>query len=96
MGEYTSSCAQYSILYKNSEERSNIQTALKREEIPSMIYYGKPMHMQNAFNNMGNICPVALDVMMDICSRVLSLPLHHYIKLDEIIKITEIISRTAK
>lgn len=93
---YTSSWAQYSILCKNSEERSSIQAALKKEEIPSMIYYCKPMHMQDAFNNMGNICPVTLDVTTDICSRILSLPLHPYLKSDEIKKIADIISRTAE
>lgn len=88
---YTSSWAQYSILCKNSEERSRIQKALKRKEIPSMIYYCKPMHMQDAFNNMGNICPVALDVTTDICNRVLSLPLHPYLGSEEIEEVSEIV-----
>lgn len=93
---YTSSWAQYSILCRDCEERSSIQEALKKEAIPSMIYYRKPMHIQGAFNNMGNICPVALDVTTDICSRVLSLPLHPYLGSDEIKQIAEIILKTVE
>lgn len=90
---YVSSWAQYSILCKNQEERSNIQDALRRGEIPSMIYYGKPMHEQEAFGGFNNTCPVELCTTKDICGRVLSLPLHPYLGTDEIKKIVKIIKK---
>lgn len=79
---YLSSWAQYSILCKDSEERAKIQNALKEKDIPSMIYYSKPMHAQMAFVDCRNSCPVDLGVTSSLCQRVLSLPLHPYLEAD--------------
>ncbi len=81
---YLSSWAQYSILCKDSEERERIMRMLKEKGIPSMIYYCRPMHMQGAFQGLKYSCPVELKVTEKLCKRVLSLPMHPYLKLEEI------------
>ena len=75
---YTSSWAQYTIKLNNKEQRDRIQAALKEAGIPSMVYYPKPLHLQEAFAGLeqDNTCPVATS----LCERVLSLPLHPYME----------------
>lgn len=74
---FVSSWAQYSILLKNQEERDGLQTYLKEKEIPTMVYYPKPMSRQSAFQKMDCV-KTDLSVTADICRRVLALPMHPY------------------
>ena len=46
---YRSSWAQYTVRFASSEERDSVQSALKAEGIPAMVYYPKPLHLQTAF-----------------------------------------------
>ena len=93
---YLSSWAQYSILCKDYEERDTIQKNLKENNIPSMIYYSKPLHMQEAFQNLQNTYAVGLETTISICQRVLSLPFHPYLQLCEIEKIANIVNKAVK
>lgn len=79
---YLSSWAQYTIQLKSEEERDGLQKFLKSEGIPTMVYYPKPMHLQQALSNlkMYQECPVT----ERLCKTVLSLPMHPYMKNDEI------------
>lgn len=77
-----SSWAQYSILLNNEEERNELQVFLREREIPSMIYYPIPMHQQTAFSDIK--CKVVdLSISEGLCKRVLSLPIHPYLRLEE-------------
>ena len=78
-GGYQSVWAQYSLLAKNENHRTELQEALKNEGIPSAIYYPKPLHMQTAFETLGyatNDFPVS----QDFSTRVFSLPMHPYLQ----------------
>lgn len=80
---YYSSWAQYTIILKNKEQRDGLQAYLKTNDIPSMVYYPKPIHMQTAYKDLGYSAgdfPVA----EMLCNSVLSLPMHPYITTDEI------------
>lgn len=79
---FYSSWAQYSILLENESKRNGLQRYLKDKGIPSMIYYPKPMSHQRAFQKMDCV-KVELPVAADLCKRVLSLPLHPYMKQEE-------------
>ena len=46
---FCSSWAQYTIKLKDAAQRDALQTALKAEGVPSMVYYPKPLHLQTAF-----------------------------------------------
>lgn len=74
---FYSSWAQYSILLKDSAEREQFQRALKEREIPSMIYYRTPLHLQRAFEKKG-IC-YDCTVSEEISECVLSLPISPYL-----------------
>lgn len=81
--DYLSSWAQYTIQLKSQEERNGLQEFLKSEGIPTMVYYPKPMHLQQAFSvlKMYQECPVT----ERLCETVLSLPMHPYME-EEIIR----------
>ena len=81
--EYNSSWAQYTILLNNSEERKSIQLKLKEQGIPTMIYYPRGLHQQEAYRWMqlnDSMYPNTLEAT----SRCLSLPMHPYLKLEDL------------
>lgn len=75
---YVSSFAQYTIKLNSREERIMLQAKLREKNIPSMIYYIKPMHKQQAFSNLG-FKESDYAVTNKLCDIVLSLPMHPYI-----------------
>lgn len=77
-----SSWAQYTLRLESEDQRDALQTYLKEQGIPSMVYYPKPMHQQLAFDGNRNYvdCPVT----EKLCKTVLSLPMHPYMTDEEI------------
>jgi dTDP-4-amino-4,6-dideoxygalactose transaminase len=88
--DFKSAWAQYSILAKDSEQRTALQNKLKEAQIPTAIYYPKPLHLQSAFSYLGyknGDFPVSED-----CSdRIFSLPMHPYLAEEDQNKIAEVI-----
>ena len=79
---YISSWAQYTIRLYDKKERDSLQKHLYKAGIPSMIYYPKPMHLQEAFAGTYSAitdCPVS----EKLCDTVLSLPMHPYLEESE-------------
>lgn len=75
---FLSSWAQYTVKLPESVDRAQFQAKLKEKDIPTMIYYIKPMHSQGAFENTDSAladCPVT----EKLCATVLSLPMHPYL-----------------
>ncbi|MYL56023.1 aminotransferase class I/II-fold pyridoxal phosphate-dependent enzyme [Virgibacillus halodenitrificans] len=87
---YYSSFAQYTIKLNSKEQRDSLQAELKKNDIPSMIYYTKPMHQQQAFSNL-QFEENDFTVTNKLCDTVLSLPMHPYIKEEEITKVCDVI-----
>ncbi|MEJ8734546.1 DegT/DnrJ/EryC1/StrS family aminotransferase [Mediterraneibacter sp. ICN-202921] len=83
--KFYSSWAQYTIKLSSKEERDFIKQFLAEENVPSMIYYSKTMHCQQAFKNLKDYveCPKA----ETLCERVLSLPMHPYLQDEDIMKV---------
>ncbi len=79
---YESSWAQYTIQLESREERNAVQSALRQEGIPSMAYYKKPMHEQEAFANNGCIQGEIINTNK-LCETVLSLPISPYMTNEE-------------
>ena len=74
---FTSSWAQYTVQLPNGVDRAQVQKAMKEQDIPTMVYYMKPMHKQGAFAGTDSAlaeCPIT----ESLCDRVLSLPMHPY------------------
>lgn len=97
---FYSSWAQYTIQLKDREQRDKLQQVLKDNGIPSMIYYPKPMHKQLAFGlaTADGACDYGFDCSTteSLCDTVLSLPMHPYLKEEEIRKVAEVVKENVK
>lgn len=85
---YTSSWAQYTVRLPAGVDRAQLMKYLKEENIPTMVYYIKPMHLQGAFTDSDSSiadCPVT--EMLSGC--VLSLPIHPYMEKEAIDTVCE-------
>ncbi len=89
MDGYGSGWAQYTVQFSNRAVRDGMQNNLKNEGIPSMIYYQKPMHRQEAFAGEISRFPELYSdddfkVTARLCDTVLSLPVHPYMTQQDI------------
>lgn len=87
----SSAWAQYTIQLKNREERDVLRLRLKEYDIPSMVYYQKPMHRQLAFDH-SEYNDNEYEVCNRLCDTVLSLPIHPYMKDEEIDEVVRVIT----
>lgn len=85
---FFSSWAQYTIKVKDKENRDKIQFFLKENGIPNMVYYSKPLHFQKAFK-VPTSQYGSLNKTVELCNKVLSLPMHPYMQKAEVYKIIE-------
>lgn len=87
---FRSSWAQYTILLDNSVEREVMRKLLAENDIPSMVYYPRGLHQQEAYQWM------MLDDHMyqntiKATQQVLSLPMHPYLKEEEVDQVCQIL-----
>ncbi len=79
---YLSSWAQYTILLENKTQRDSVQAKLKEKGIPTMVYYPRGLHQQAAYRWM-NLDDADYPNTIMATQRVLSLPMHPYMKEEE-------------
>lgn len=89
---YYSSWAQYTIQLPARKTRDALQSKLKENGIPSMVYYPKPMHRQIAFGEYAYL-DEKFSNTIKLCDTVLSLPIHPYLSGDEIEHVLAIIKK---
>lgn len=87
--------AQYSILAKDSDHRTALQKRLLQNNIPTAIYYPKPLHLQTAFAFLG-YAPGTFPVSEEAAKRIFSLPMHPYLTKEVQMKIVEAITNETK
>lgn len=92
---YYSSWAQYTIQLKDEGQRNGLQAYLKGKNIPSMIYYPKAMHRQEAFAGL-DTQKTELEITEALCRTVLSLPLHPYMEDAEIAEVCDAVTAFVK
>lgn len=83
---FRSSWAQYTVQLPEKLDRAKIQASLKKQGIPTMVYYIKPMHLQGAFEGTDSAladCPTT----EKLCRTVLSLPMHPYLTEEDVKKV---------
>lgn len=85
---FCSSWAQYTIQLPDETTRNELQKKLKEKGIPTMVYYPKPMHRQEAFG-LSEDYEYDCKVTERLCETVLSLPMHPYLTDDDIQKVAE-------
>lgn len=81
---------QYTLRIKDGQ-RDELKDFLKSKDIPTMIYYPIPLYKQKAFRKY-NIDGMKLDVTEQLCSEVLSLPIHTEMTKEEIDYITQTVN----
>lgn len=85
---FYSSWAQYTVQLPEGIERTAVQSYMRAADIPTMVYYAKPMHKQVAFSGTRSAvaeCPVT----EKLCERVLCLPIHPYLEEVEIVYVVK-------
>ena len=89
---YKSVWAQYSVL---SDNREAMQKALSGQGIPSVVYYRIPIHLSEAYQNLG-YQEGDMPVSEAISKRIFSLPMHPYLELETVQKIASILHNANK
>ncbi len=80
--DYFSSRAQYSILADSEDHRKDIISLLNKNNIPSMIYYKTPLHLQVAFENLDNKAG-DYKISEKLSKQIFSLPMHPYLTTED-------------
>ena len=86
--EYFSAWAQFTVLAKDTAERDKIVAGMKEKNIPVMIYYPVPLRQQTAYKNLG-YRDISLPYCESVSKRCFSLPMHPYLKEEEVKDICE-------
>ena len=92
---FKSSWAQYTIILPEKINRDRLQEYLKSKNIPTSVYYPIPLNEHKPYNKYP-VSKSGLNVTYDLCKNVLSLPMHPYLKEDEITFISENINNFIK
>ena len=92
---YKSSWAQYTILLPEKINRDKLQEYLKSENIPTAVYYPIPLNKQKPYSKYP-VSKSGLEVTYYLSKNVLSLPMHPYLKEEDIIYISEKIDNFVK
>jgi dTDP-4-amino-4,6-dideoxygalactose transaminase len=85
---------QYTLLIKNAD-RNKVREQLAAKEIPSMIYYPVPLHLQKAYRD-DRYKPGDFPVTEQLCANVLSLPIHTEMKEETLKFITDAVLEILK
>lgn len=88
-----SSWAQYTLLLDSKEQRDELQKKLKEKDIPTMVYYPRGLHQQEAFKKY-NLSDEDYPNTLYATQRVLSLPMHPYLEKEDVEFITTILFET--
>ena len=87
-----STWAQYSILV---DDRDGVRTRLGEAGIPTAVYYPAPMHLQPAYKDHG-AGKGSLPVSEALCGRILSLPMHAYMRDEAADRVIEAVRAAVK
>jgi UDP-2-acetamido-2-deoxy-ribo-hexuluronate aminotransferase len=83
-----SAWAQYSLLHP---QRDQVIDQLKRQGIPTAIYYPTPLHLQEAFAHLG-YREGDFPISEEVSERIFSIPMHPYLTREDQDKIIDIIN----
>lgn len=85
---HTSVYAQYTVWLPEDTDRAKIIAELKAQDIPTMVYYEKPLHLQKALVYLG-YKEGDFPISEEASARVLSLPMHPYLTDSDIDKVSK-------
>lgn len=88
---FYSSWAQYTVQLSEGVDRTELQARLKEKGVPTMVYYPKPMHKQDAFQD-AYYCLDGCPTTGRLCETVLSLPIGPYYDEENLMQVTSILN----
>ena len=88
---FQSSWAQYTIILPTNIDRSLLQEALKLRDIPTAVYYPIPLNEHKPYKDYP-VSKAGLKITYELSKNVLSLPMHPYLEMKDIIYISNNIS----
>lgn len=91
VGGMVSSWAQYTVQLPESIDRDRLQSNLKEADIPTMVYYPKPMHEQEAFKERSLVVAGGCPITTKLCKSVLSLPMDPYLDRSDVSEVALLI-----
>lgn len=89
----TSAWAQYTIRLPKHIDRAKLMNDLKEAGVPTVIYYVKPLHLQQAYQHYPTATGGELSVCEALASEVLSLPMSGYVDEDMVLMIQRVFER---
>lgn len=89
-----SAWAQFTLLAKEEQHRDRIIEEMKKKDIPIMVYYSIPLHLQTVYKELG-YKQGDLPVCEEFSKRVFSIPMHPYLTEEEIERITSALMELA-
>jgi len=92
--DYKSSWAQFSLLADSPKNRNELMSYLKENDIPSMVYYHKTLHLQQVFADLGYKKGDFL-VAEKTADYIFSIPMHPYLDRAQQDKILEVLNAAA-
>lgn len=78
---------QYTLIIDHEKNRDNLMAHLHNHDIPCNIYYPIPIHQQKGFSKFE--VNTDLSITEDLCKRVLSLPMHTELTIEQLEFITQ-------
>ena len=87
-----SSWAQYSLLANSESERDEIISHLNDQDIPSMIYYKIPLHLQDVFKKLGYGVG-DFPISEQASKQIFSIPMHPYLDNEKQNRIIEVLNK---
>lgn len=89
-----SAWAQYTLLADDEGQRDFIVKKMKEKDVPIMVYYPIPLHMQTAYGYL-EYKETDVEHALRLSKRVFSVPMHPYLKDDEIVGICDLLKSIA-
>lgn len=90
-----SSFGYYTLKAKSPEERDRLMKGLEEKGIPTMVYYPKPLHLQEVYKDLG-YKEGDFPVSESLSKRVFSLPMHGYITPEIVTYVAEALNGLAE
>lgn len=90
----TSVWAQYTLTLDSTINRDALQTYLKKNGIPSAVYYPKPLHLQTAYAKYPKAA--SLENSENLANKVLSLPIHPRLGYKEVVLVVDALMNYVK
>jgi len=90
--DYYSSWAQYSLLSQSESERTKIISTLSNANIPSMIYYKLPLHLQAVFKKLGYE-KGDFPISEKTARQIFSIPMYPYLDNEKQDRIIEVLNK---